>query len=150
MGVQCFFSFFKGIKAARCRLGKTALFIIAVMVIKLAVGVLEDNNALLVELILRYLLHTLVLSCGRRQDFLFFGKGFRHREISNDGEPFSFQQVVHRHALIGKAVILQRAVNIAPRHIFRFLQRFIFPLFVHAVFDVVINHHLITAGLCLR
>ena len=49
VGIQCFFSFFKGIKTARCHVGKTALFIIAIMIIKLAVGVLEDNNAFLVE-----------------------------------------------------------------------------------------------------
>ena len=83
-----------------------------------------------------------ILPRGQRL-FLFCGGGFRCREIPDHAEPLLLQQVVDSRALIGKAVWLHRAFQIAPCRLFRFLRRCVFQLLVHAVFQVVVDHHLI-------
>ena len=71
MGVQCLFSFFKGIKTARYYIGKPTLHIVAIMVIKLAAGGLKDNNTLLIEQILRCLLCAFLRGHRRCRRFRF-------------------------------------------------------------------------------
>ena len=49
--IERFLCFFKGIKAASRRVAKPTLFVISVMVVILAVGVFENDDALIIGLI---------------------------------------------------------------------------------------------------
>ena len=85
-----------------------------------------------------------ILPRGRRL-FLFCGGRFRCGEVPDHAEPLLLQQVVDSRTLVGKAVRFHRAFQIAPRRLFRFLRRRVLQFLVHAVFQVVIDHHLIPA-----
>ena len=87
MGKQHFFRFFQRIKTTRCRVGKITLFIIAIMVIKLAVRVLEDYNTLLVKQVFRCLSFTSALGNGGGRFLALLGPLYR--------QPFSGLLIRH-------------------------------------------------------